>query len=112
VKLEHCLLTTGAALALAALVCGCDSFQSETTVFGIEVTTIDSSTMLPTGRAGLIRHKNQLTKAGQSQQFYNAESDVNIWKGSLGNGYTAMSCQGAPDSASTDTSSTQTQASK
>ena len=87
-----------AGLALATVGAACGSFQSETTVLGIEITSIDSATMLPTGRAGLIRHKNQLTQAGQAQQFYNAESDVNIWKGSLGHAHTSMSCTASPDS--------------
>jgi len=78
--------------ALAILLAACGSFQSETTVFGIEITCIDSATMMPTGRAGLIRHKNQLTQAGQAQQFYNAESDVSLWKGTLGYARTQMSC--------------------
>ena len=85
-------------VAALGLLVACGSFQSETTVFGIEITCIDSATMLPTGRAGLIRHKNQLTQAGQAQQFYNAESDVNLWTGSLAHAYTSMSCAAAPDS--------------
>ncbi len=80
------------AACLVLLLAACGSFQSETTVFGIEITTLDSSTVFPTGRAGLIRHKNQLTQAGQTQQFYNGESGVNIWKGSLESAHTSMRC--------------------
>ncbi len=99
------------AAILASTLAACGSFQSETTVFGVEITTVDSSTMLPTGRVGLIRHKNQFTQAGQAQKFYNGESDVNIWKGSLGYGYTAMSCSPSAD-ASTDSASGNTGAAK
>ena len=100
-KLNYIIIAGAVAIAACLILTACPSLQSETTVFGIEVTCIDSSTMLPTGRAGLIRHKNQLTQAGQAQQFYNGESDVNIWKGHLGSGYTGMSCSANPDSNTT-----------
>lgn len=101
-KLTRYIIAVAVAIAAGLILTACPSLQSETTVFGIEITAIDSSTMMPTGRAGLIRHKNQLTQAGQAQQFYNGESGVSLWKGSLDSAYTAMSCQALPDSASTN----------
>jgi len=99
-KLNRIILAGAVAITASLILTACPSLQSETTVFGIEITTFDSASMMPVGRAGLIRHKNQLTQAGQAQQFYNGESDVNIWKGSLSHGYTGMSCSSLPDSAS------------
>lgn len=102
--LSRLIIAGAAIIALALVATGCGgSFQSETTVLGIEVQTFATgSTPMPTARAGLIRHKDQFTKLGQQTQFYNGESGVNLWEGSLANAYTGMSCKSDPDSASTN----------
>lgn len=74
---------------LIVLCCACTnapSFQSETTVLGLELETMGSitggETPVPKLRFGLIRHKGQIVQQSQAAYMYSEAEDINLWSAS------------------------------
>jgi len=74
-------------LMLSIILNGCmsnaPSFQSETTVLGMEVESMGSlvsgESPLPKLRFGLIRHKGQIVQKGQVAYLYSDAQNINLW---------------------------------
>ncbi len=74
-------LAVGAALLLVAA--GCAAYQSQTTVFGVEVAYNPTESAVPTARAGLITHRQNAVSGDRLWRMKNAISyyDLSVWSG-------------------------------
>lgn len=86
----------GMGMLITAQLVGCatpPSFQSETTVLGLELETCGNITSgespVPKLRFGLVRHKGQIIQQSQIGYLYSDASNIDLWSAS-GNTTTDM----------------------
>ncbi len=80
VMLKAWPVTVGAALLLGG---GCAAYQSQTTVFGVEVAYNPTQSVVPTARAGIITHRQNTVNSDRLYRMRNAIGyyELSVWSG-------------------------------